>query len=241
METNTTILDGISDAEKGAYLAAIASIATADNEASEQEMTHLSGLCEAANLSPAQQQRVLHAATSTDEQDLVESLNHLRNSDLRYSLVTDLFAFAKSDNNYSETEQQMVQKIASYLGVDQTQYGLLGEVAEHTNNPSLNTGSAGFLSSTGLGDKLRASGINGSSLMQGLISIAAPLILSRMMGGGRSGGSSMGGMLGSVLGGGGFGSGGSMMGGGGLGSLIGALSGGRGMGSTGGLLGRIFG
>ena len=40
----TSILDGYSDQEKGAYLGAIASLATADRAASQEEVEHLEEL-----------------------------------------------------------------------------------------------------------------------------------------------------------------------------------------------------
>lgn len=224
METAVKILNGSTDQEKGAYLSAIASIATADMQASQTEIDHLIHLCQAADLSPAAQESVLRAADSTSEQELIASLDILKTSELRFSLLTDLFAFAKADGNYSEKEQQSVHKIAQYLGINDTQYGLLGELAEKTTAPSANTDSAQAQSAFGLGDKLQASGINAGSLIKGLVTIAAPLILSRMMNK-RSGGAGNGGLLN----------------GGGLGSLIGMLSGGKGMGSLGGMFGKMFG
>ncbi len=242
METSEKILTGISDQEKGAYLSAIASIATADLQASELEIEHLSHLCEAADLSAQQQEHVLNVAKGTSDADLVRSLDILKSSELKYSLVTDLLAFAKSDNNYSEAEQHSVQKIANYLGVDQKQFGLLDKLAEKTNaSTSAPSDEPGFLSAFGLGDKLKQSGINSSSLLKGLVSIAAPMILSRMMRRNQSYSTNSMGGLGGLLGGATMGGGGLLGGGGGgLGSLIGMLSGGRGMGSAGGLLGRIF-
>lgn len=127
METTVKILTGISDIEKGAYLSAIASIATADSQASQVEIDHLLHLCEAADLSAEQQQLVVKAATDITEAELVRSLEILKNSDLKYSLLTDLFAFAKSDGNYSEAEQKSVQQIATYLSIDETQFELLGQ------------------------------------------------------------------------------------------------------------------
>lgn len=248
MSTEEKILTGISDSEKGAYLSAIASIANADTEASDVEIEHLNALCEAADLSPEQTQKVIEAATSGNEAQLLQNLDLLKSSELKYSLVTDLFAFAKSDGNYSEEEQQSVSKIASYLGIDQTQFGLLGEVAEKTNDAAATGQDAqGFSSAFGMGDKLKASGINSGSLLKGLISMAAPFIIGKMMSRNRGGSSSGGGILGQLggmLGGNSRGgmSGGGMLGGGGggLGSLIGMLNGGKGMGGIGSMLGKIF-
>ncbi len=229
METDVKILTGISDEEKGAYLSAIASIATADSQASQLEIDHLTHLCEAADLSQTQLQLVLTAAKDPNNTNLKSSLDLLKNSDLKYSLLTDLFAFAKSDGSYSETEEQSVQKIATYLGVDEKQFELLGQLAEQTNAVGTAAGHEAqptFLSS--LGDKLKASGINSRGLLKGLVSIAAPIILSKMMSrksANNNATSSSGGLLR----------------GGGLGSLIGMLTGGKGMGSIGGMLGKMLG
>jgi len=228
METEVKILTGINDQEKGAYLSAIASIATADSVASQQEIDYLTHLCDAADLSDTQKQLVISAAKDASGEGLKGSLDLLKNSDLKYSLLTDLFAFAKSDGNYSEAEQQSVQKIAGYLNVSDTQLGLLGQLAEKTNAVSATSGDVAepaFLSS--LGDKLQSSGINAGGLLKGLVSIAAPLILSKMMNKNSSANTA--------------GLGGGLLSGGGLGSLFNMLNGGKGMGAISGLVGKLFG
>jgi uncharacterized tellurite resistance protein B-like protein len=250
-----TVLEGYGDIEKGAYLGAIASIATADREASEEELSYIKELCEAAQLSDEQIRAVEGAATEMSGEELSRCLDILKTSELRYSLVADLIAFAKSDQDYSEEEQQNVQKISAYLGVDKQQYSLLDQFAQKaTEQPEENGGShvqsmQGF---GGLQEKMKGAGINTGGLFKGLLSMAAPLLIGSMLsrgfgrrsggglGGMLGGGGGLGGMLGGGLGGmlGGGRSGGM---GGGLGSVIGMLSGGRGMGSTGGLLGRMLG
>ncbi|SRR6266496_2286665 len=129
MET-TTILEGYSDQEKGAYLGAVASIATADRLASPEELQYISALCDAADISDIQKEAVIKASTELSGEQLNRCLDILKNSDLKYSLVTDLIAFAKSDNNYSEDEQQRVKEISQYLGVDQKQFSLLDEFTD---------------------------------------------------------------------------------------------------------------
>lgn len=51
MSEPTTVLEGYSDEEKGAYLGAIASIATADRQASPEEIEYITALCDAAAIS----------------------------------------------------------------------------------------------------------------------------------------------------------------------------------------------
>lgn len=267
MENSQAILEGSSDTEKGAYLGAIASIATADRSATPDEIEYLHKLSDAARLSPDQKDAVINAAQQISDEDTKRCLDVLKTSDLKYSLVTDLIAFAKSDNNYSVNEKNNIQKMANYLGVNQEQFSLLDHFTEKaitTSNAnaaagtssatSANTLSAAqpqqtdFLSSLGLKDKLQSAGINGSSLLKGLVGIAAPMLLANMVTGGlsrnRGGMFGGGGMFGNS--GGMFGNGGGMFGGGGmlgggLGSIFSMLSGGGGYQRSGGLLGRIFG
>lgn len=135
MGSEESILEGYSDLEKGAYLGAIASIATADREASQQEIEHIESLCRAARLSPEQTTHVVRAATELSENELNRCLDILKGSELKYSLVADLSTFAKADNDYSEAEAQNVQKIAQYLGVNQQQFSLLDQFAEKRFKP----------------------------------------------------------------------------------------------------------
>ena len=128
MQTTPTILEGYSDMEKGAYLGALASIATADRSATEEEITYLQALCESANLSEDQTNLIREAATTEiSDDDLRRCLDVLKTSDLRFSLVSDVIAFAESDQSYSEEEKQKVHMIAQYLGVNQEQFSLLDQ------------------------------------------------------------------------------------------------------------------
>jgi uncharacterized tellurite resistance protein B-like protein len=247
MTETTTILEGYSDLEKGAYLGAIASIATADRSAGEEELTYLDALCEAANLSEQQSNLIREAAsTQMTDEDLKRCLDVLKNSDLRFSLVSDVLAFAESDQSYSPEEKKYVEKIAQYLGVNQEQFSVLDqftkkavqEVPQHADAlQTEQTTPSGFLDSLGFGDKLKNAGINTNTLFKGALAILGPIILAKMFRG-RSGGM--------MPRGGGFGGGGGL-GGGLLGGLLGSgllgglLGGGRGLSGAGGMLGRMFG
>ena len=240
------LLKNYTDMEKGAYLGAIASIATADHTASPEEIEYLMELADTAGLSEEQKQVVAKAATELTGEELKRCLDILKNSELRFSLMTDLISFAKADEHYSEQEQANIEKMAQHLNINHEQFSLLNEFTDKTTHAAaVDPGTVqqqGFLSSLGLdglNEKFSKSGINIGSLAKGLLGIAGPMILANMMRrgmGGRSGGrgfspfgqSGMGGMggLGNL---------------GGFGSLIGMLNGGRGYSGTGGLLGKIFG
>ena len=235
---DTQLLQNYSEVEKTAYLSAIASLATADRQASGAESQFLQALAQQAGLSGGATQQVLAAAQDANNQSIQQHLDVLKNSDLRFSLVTDLISFARADGSYANDEEAMIGKMSQYLGINQAQKQALetvvdqaATVAHDPNDPA----KEGFLS--GIGDKLSSVGIPKGALMAGLLGVVAPMVISRVMSGGQNqntGSGSGGGMLGSVLGGNTMGG---LLGGAaqsGLGGLLGGLLGG---GMLGGLLG----
>lgn len=254
---NEKLLKDFSDSEKGAYLGAIASLATADHSASEEEMEHMELLADSAGLSDSQKKSVIRAATELSGDELVNCLEVLKTSELRFSLITDLIAFGQADENYSVEEKQNVEKIAAHLEINKEQFSLLDQFVNKTQDSQpaeqKEVSSTGFLQSLGLEEKFKNSGLDWRTIGKGLLGIAGPLLLAKMMSGRRGGGNKISGMgsgggIGSMIGGGlvsgGLSSligGGRNNGGGGIGSLISGLSGGRGFGNSGGLLSRMLG
>jgi uncharacterized tellurite resistance protein B-like protein len=198
------LLQNYSEQEKAAYLSVIASLASADREASAAEVEFLQQLAHQAGLSGGATQQVLTAAKDSTNESIKQNLDTLRSSDLRYSLVTDLISFARADGAYSNTEEEMVNKISSYLGISQQQTQTLEQVVDQAakvphdaNDPA----KQGFFS--GITDKLESSGIPKGALMAGLLGVVAPMVISRVAGGrgGMGGGGMMGGTMGGLLGG----------------------------------------
>lgn len=254
MDQTPTILQGYSDEEKGAYLGAIASLATADKTASEEEIQYIEALAASAALSEEQEQAVKRAATELSGAELERCLEVLKSSELRFSLVSDLIAFSQSDANYSEEEKQSVAKMAGYLGVNKEQFSLLDQFtkkavqqapAQAEQLQAGTTTPGNFFGGLGFGEKLKGAGINTNALLKGGLAVLGPIILAQMFRGGRrrSGGlfggnatTGGGGLLGGLLGGGGMGR---ALNGGGLFDILGG--GHRGFGNAGGLLGKILG
>jgi uncharacterized tellurite resistance protein B-like protein len=243
MEQEEKLLKDYSDSEKGAYIAAIASIATADRTASEDELEFLDAIGDAAELSPEQKMQVKNAALDDSGSDLKPQLEILKNSELKYSLITDLIAFAESDREYSPEERDSVERIAWFLDIKPEQFSTINQFVQKAATAEETPQEQGLF---GMEDKFQKAGLNLGSITKGLIGIVGPMILSGLVSRGlgrKGGGGLLGGMTGGGLGGmlGGSGGLGNMLGGGGLGSIIGMLNGGRGMKSTGGLLGRVLG
>ena len=174
---------------------------------------------------------------------LQQHLQTLRDSDLRFSLVADLEAFAASDGSATAEERQRIAQVAQMVGVNPQQHAALSQFVMKAQSASPEEiHQPGFLDRLGLGNILGGSGINTGSLMKGLLAVGGPLLLAKMLSGSRSGSAPRsGGLLGSLLGGAGLAAGASALGGmlgggggGGLGSLLGG-------GNSGGGLGSIFG
>jgi uncharacterized tellurite resistance protein B-like protein len=267
LQDEQLLLDGYSDQEKTAYLCAIASIATADRKATEDEIEFLEALIDSANLSSAGEQSVIQAANDPSNAHLAQHLDLLKNSQLRFSLVTDVINFAKSDGHYTPEEQARVQEIAVYLNVNQSQFNALNQfvdTADNAHKQGQDVTSQNFLQSSGLGNSFNSLGIS-PSFMKGALAVMAPIIISRMMNRRSGGGAGMGrgmrmgtprsgGLLDGLLGGaagGMFGGrtnsvpglgGGSNLGGtrfGGLGSIFSSFGSGRGYGNYGGIGGGL--
>lgn len=247
--------------ERGAYLAALASVASVDGHASQEELEFLTLLAQAAEMPDNVQQEVLLIARNPTQISMERVLGTLRKSELRFSFITDIISFAKADGEYSPEEQRHIQQLAAQLDVDQQQYSLLEQFvdkADRAQQQGEDPTSQSFMSKNGFGDMFKNAGIS-PQMVQGILGIAAPLVLARMMGGRRGGGMmgglgglAGGGLLGGLLGGMMSGRGG-LMGGGrrsgsGLGSMAAVLSGLNGRksyggsgGGLGGLLGGLLG
>jgi uncharacterized tellurite resistance protein B-like protein len=231
------LLKDYSVEERTAYLKAITALSTAGRTATEDENYLLEAIAESAELPENDVARIRSTAGEpTTDQELKESLDILKTSDLRFSLLTDLTAFAESDQSVTSEEKQQLRSIASYLGIDEQQVSTINQFVNKAANTEVPqevaTEPQGFLESLGMGNQFSKAGMNFGKISKGLLGMLAPFLLGKMMGRRSGGGGGLGGMLGGLLGGGS---------GGGFGSLISMLNGGRGMGNMGGMLGRMFG
>jgi len=224
---DTQLLQNYSEAEKTAYLSAIASLATADRQASSNETEFLEALAQQVGLSGGATLQVLAAAQDSNNQTIQNNLDVLKNSDLRFSLVTDLISFARADGAYSNDEEAMVGKMAAYLGINADQKQILETVVDQAatvpHDPQ-DPAKEGFLGR--MGDTLSGVNIPRGALMAGLLGVVAPMILSRMSGGNSNnnnnqsaGGGLLGGSMGGLLGG------AAQSGMGGMGGMLGGLLG----------------
>lgn len=212
--------------EKTAYLAAVASMATPEDKASDEEVDFLADLCDDAELSTQDKEEVIKEAKDPTNDGFKEYLNFLKNSELKYSFVVDVISFAKADGHYSDEEKEKILRMADKLGISREQYEALYEYVDKAEkHQGEDASEEGFLEKTGLRQKLENHNIPVKNLLTGLV---GSMLMKGVMG--RS--HRRGGMLSSLLGGG--------RRRGGLSSVIGMLSGKRGYKRSGGLLGKLL-
>ncbi|MEZ0484454.1 TerB family tellurite resistance protein [Fibrella aquatica] len=244
MDQQTTLLTDYSLPERSAYLSALATIAAADGTASNEELEFLSLLGQAAELPQQNQEEVLQIARNPSQVSLQACLDQLKGSQLRFSFITDIISFAKSDGQYSPQERERIQDMAAYLEINPEQFRSLDEFVDSAGTAQQrgeDPASPTFLQQSGFADRFKNLNIS-PGMIKGVLGMLAPLVISRLAGSRRGG--LGGGLLGSLLGG------GAMSGrSGGLGSLIAMLGGlggrprygGMNSGGLGSLLGGILG
>ncbi len=226
-------------AQRAAYLGAIASLLTADQEASQAEVAFLSQLSQATGLSQEEAQHVVDAALDADNTTLTRDLTTLKNSDLRFSLVQDLISFAQSDGQYSDAEQDRIAQMAQFLGVSEEQFDALHQYQQAAADGQ-NVNDPRFLQQSGIGSLFSQLGLpKGGGMLSGILATVGPMILQKILashGGGRPGmgaaaGAPGGGLmdiLGQVMGGMGGGSPQRPAAGGGVMDVLGQVMGGMG-------------
>ena len=243
METKKNVgLSTYPEQEKTAYLAALAALATSDREASNEELEHLRQISNDAGLSQQNEEEIIDAAKDVSGQYLKDSLDVLKESDLRYGLITDLIAIAQADDSYTAQEKGNIEKVSRYLNIDNNQFSILDQfvkkAVEEERTPE-EYRKPNFLSSTGMQDKFSNAGFDMQAIGRGIFGFLGPILLgglaSRSLG--RRSSTSLpnrGGGLGGMLGGNQTGMSR------GLGSLLSGLSRSRNSGSMGELLGRLL-
>ncbi|MDQ4141551.1 MAG: TerB family tellurite resistance protein, partial [Bacteroidota bacterium] len=159
----TTLLKDYSIEERGAYLGALATMASADGNATSEELEFLRMMAEAAELPDNLQHEITQIAQNPTKISLQKCLDMLKQSNLRFSFVTDIISFAKSDGQYSPEEQQRIQEISEYLGINQKQFSILDQFVDKANDAKQHgedPTSPAFMNKSGFGDMFKNVGIS---------------------------------------------------------------------------------
>ena len=125
---------GYSEAERVAYLSIIAALSNVDSKFDEQERKHLDEQLKAFEISDEGKAKVYAAIFDLKEErraEVVQTLHDLDNSDLRFTLIADLFLLALSNGYISVEELAYVEEVAIQLGITKDQVMAIKDVQFH--------------------------------------------------------------------------------------------------------------
>ena len=127
-------LETYSENEKIAYLSILSAISYVDKEFSDDEKHQLDSLLAQLEISDEGKSKVYSAVFSIQNEDKVanlEAIQELDNSELKYTLISDLCLFALSDSIFSDEEYQYILGIAAMLEITQEQVDTIKSVQEN--------------------------------------------------------------------------------------------------------------
>lgn len=168
-------------AQKAAYLGAVASLMTADRKAAPAEVEFLNHLAQATGLTQQDAQQVIDSALDPGSGSLQKSLDALKGSDLRFSLIQDLISFAQSNGQYSDGEQERIAQMAAYLGVSEEQFDALHQFQQAAADGQ-NVNDPKFLQQSGLGSLFSQLGLpKGGGMLAGVLAAVGPMVLQQVL------------------------------------------------------------
>ncbi|MGF1534466.1 MAG: hypothetical protein ACFCUI_12240 [Bernardetiaceae bacterium] len=224
-----------------AYLSVLAGIATADHQNTPEEVAFIEQMAAAAELSDNGWKMVQTALSNPS--NIRPQLEQLKDSDLKFSLLTDVLNLCYADGSMDEKEAAQVAQITDVLAISQAQFQTIMQYVQKANQVAeqqeTNPAMLGLTGGGNIGDFLGQSGLlgmfqqnniptqnfqSGSTIGTMLTGMAASFLQNKLTGGAAqqtaASGGGLGGMLGAVMGG---LSGGGNAQAGGLGGALGGL------------------
>lgn len=123
-----------SEIERVNYLSIVAALAYADKEFHDKEKTTLMKCCDELHISDKGRGAIFSAVFNTGDEEknlLAERLNDLKNSDLKFTLISDLFIMAHADGVSVVQEETFINSFAEKIGVSKEQVKVIKEVQEN--------------------------------------------------------------------------------------------------------------
>lgn len=122
------------ETERVAYMSIIAALSHVDSKLDEQERKHLDEQIKVFEISGENKAKVYSAVfhfKKDHRSDILETLNALDDSDLRFTLIADLFLMALSNGYISVEESEYIEAIGSKLGITKDQVMVVKDVEFH--------------------------------------------------------------------------------------------------------------
>jgi len=127
-------LEAYSENEKIAYLSILSAICYADKEFIDEEKRQLDILLEKLKISDIGKSKIYSSVFYLQLDDKLanlETIQNLRHTELKYTLISDLCLFALVDSNFVDEEYQYILGIAEVLGITQEQVDAIKSIQEN--------------------------------------------------------------------------------------------------------------
>jgi uncharacterized tellurite resistance protein B-like protein len=127
-------LEGYPEDEQIAYLSIISSICYADKEFGDEEKHQLDVLLDQLKISDAGKAKIHSSIFNLQHEDKLanlEAIQKLGNTELKYTLISDLCLFSLVDTKVTDEEYQYILGIGEVLGITQEQVDAIKSVQEN--------------------------------------------------------------------------------------------------------------
>lgn len=127
-------LEKYSENEQIAYLSILASLCYADKDFGEEERKKLDAFLNELHMSDAGKAKVYAAIFSfqhDEKESVIQTLQALQDTDLKFTLISDLCLFAYLDKNFTQEERQYIDDIAKKLNITPEQVDAIRIVQEN--------------------------------------------------------------------------------------------------------------
>jgi len=116
--------------EKIAYLSVVAVIITADKQVSDDEILKIRNLCKTVDLSPDGIGKIISVAENPKNAPINDYIQNLKKSELKFTLITDMFFIAFADEVLTDDEISTIFNIAKQLNVKDEQVTAIRKYVE---------------------------------------------------------------------------------------------------------------
>lgn len=133
-ETKKHPLENYPENEQVAYLSILAAVCYVDKVFEDEEKQQLDVLLKQLEVSDEGKAKIYSAIFNLQQEDKITNLatiENLGNTELKYTLISDLCLFAFADTDFSDEEYQYILGVGEILGVTQEQVDTIKSVQEN--------------------------------------------------------------------------------------------------------------
>lgn len=127
-------LEEYSENEQIAYLSILSAICYVDKEFGDKEKRQLDVLLAQLNISDVGKAKIYSSVFNLQHEDKLanlEAIQILGNTELKYTLISDLCLFSLADSKFTDEEYQYILGIGEVLGITQEQVDAIKSIQEN--------------------------------------------------------------------------------------------------------------